>query len=530
MNSVSCIILGLLIFLNNLLLGSNIVIENLIKGEKLYDISKMQFRGELVYAPNEKEGFSGWYKVLKPGGEVTDLFQFKNGYLIRLLHFYDTGQVGFDISINASLMPKLESYELKLTDPDFLVSENYLIKLFCTEESFYEGLYFDTNFFELVKNSQYSEHFRSFSKLISNAEFYYSNGQISYKYTSDKGSLELKSFSVSGDPLRYYNFLKDGTEVLVNYISYYQNSQKATEYNFKNSRLEIIENFKPNGEICDKTNLNDGNGIFVNYNENGLPLFQYTFSNGELIKVKGFYDNGEVHLLENYYNGQLNGKYLKITDHSLFENKNLDGLFRYEGFYEKGEKVGKWIEETYPDCQIRKSIDFLNGEIHGEYIEYDSKGRVVINSNYLEGKLNGEYKKFNHLGEIIESSNYLNGLLHGSQMKIVAEGITFSVFENGKEINSSTVLNSDPIPISREAPRYPIMAKADGIEGYVIARFVVDELGKVDSVWIQESSSSIFEKSVIEAIKKWSFKPATKNNKNVKAVISVKIPFSIVKK
>lgn len=56
-------------------------------------------------------------------------------------------------------------------------------------------------------------------------------------------------------------------------------------------------------------------------------------------------------------------------------------------------------------------------------------------------------------------------------------------------------------------PVYPVRAAQDGIEGFVIVEFDVGVDGMVSNVHIVESSHSLFEKSAINAVRKFRYKP-----------------------
>ena len=56
-------------------------------------------------------------------------------------------------------------------------------------------------------------------------------------------------------------------------------------------------------------------------------------------------------------------------------------------------------------------------------------------------------------------------------------------------------------------PNYPASASNRGIEGQVIVRFDVSEMGTVINVVVVESSNRLFDRSAIEAAKKFRFKP-----------------------
>ncbi|MDK1285964.1 energy transducer TonB [Pseudoalteromonas umbrosa] len=75
----------------------------------------------------------------------------------------------------------------------------------------------------------------------------------------------------------------------------------------------------------------------------------------------------------------------------------------------------------------------------------------------------------------------------------------------------------DAVPLDRPAAIYPRLAAERGREGWVQLSYVVNERGEVESAVIEKSSGEpSFERSALNAVKKWQFKPATQNNKPIK--------------
>lgn len=64
------------------------------------------------------------------------------------------------------------------------------------------------------------------------------------------------------------------------------------------------------------------------------------------------------------------------------------------------------------------------------------------------------------------------------------------------------------IPFIKVPPQYPQSALAKGVEGYVDVMFDVTELGTTDNIRvIGFQPSSVFNRSVLKAIKNWKYKP-----------------------
>lgn len=71
-------------------------------------------------------------------------------------------------------------------------------------------------------------------------------------------------------------------------------------------------------------------------------------------------------------------------------------------------------------------------------------------------------------------------------------------------------IDSPLTPIVQMRPIYPMMAKRQGIEGWVKVRFLVTETGRVEKVSILDAQPpNIFDHAVIQCVSAWRFKPGT---------------------
>jgi TonB family protein len=69
------------------------------------------------------------------------------------------------------------------------------------------------------------------------------------------------------------------------------------------------------------------------------------------------------------------------------------------------------------------------------------------------------------------------------------------------------VVAEAPRPIAQLAPRYPVALRESGVEGRVVATFVVDAEGRVRDVETQASQAA-FAQAVREVLPRWRFQPA----------------------
>jgi len=79
---------------------------------------------------------------------------------------------------------------------------------------------------------------------------------------------------------------------------------------------------------------------------------------------------------------------------------------------------------------------------------------------------------------------------------IVDGPATINPHQNGIFVNTLKV-----------SPRYPVAAAKKGLEGWVIVRFDVSELGLVENITVVESSSSLFNKAATDAVARFRYKP-----------------------
>lgn len=109
---------------------------------------------------------------------------------------------------------------------------------------------------------------------------------------------------------------------------------------------------------------------------------EYTFSIMQL-----FYINRNV---------AFNLDFLILYNHREFPN-GYAGVFR--DYYANGQL---WMEFFH-----------INGQIHGEYKEYNELGMLEKICNYINGKIEGEYLEYYSNGSIMKKFYYLNNNLHG---------------------------------------------------------------------------------------------------------------------
>ena len=83
-----------------------------------------------------------------------------------------------------------------------------------------------------------------------------------------------------------------------------------------------------------------------------------------------------------------------------------------------------------------------------------------------------------------------------------------------------------PVSVSMPAPPYPEAAKAAGIEGTVVVKYVVSETGSVTSAEVLRGPAELGA-ACVQTVKTWKFKPAIFDGHPVSVVRQAKFPFHI---
>ncbi len=85
-----------------------------------------------------------------------------------------------------------------------------------------------------------------------------------------------------------------------------------------------------------------------------------------------------------------------------------------------------------------------------------------------------------------------------------------------------------PVPLVRDKPPYPPLARKRGYEGRLVVRFLVTPRGLVDKVTLVKSSGySILDRAAVKTVKRWRFSPATKRGRPIPYWVEVPVVFDL---
>jgi antitoxin component YwqK of YwqJK toxin-antitoxin module len=327
------------------------------------DVKKLQNRSEkgevLLYAPNEQTPHTGWLKAIYGNGQIKVLGQLKDGKPSRLTQWYENGQKGSEEINKAGKNVTARWYENGNKAERFTV----------------------------INGQKHGPWTTWYENGLKKAEVNWENGEMHGLMTFWYDNGQKKEEGI------FKNSLKDGPRT-----EWYRNGQKRYEAYYKGGRLVSAVVWKPNGEKCPVTYVEDGAGVVVNYNENGTVKNGLDFEFGE-----GTLQNESQTLLRELDIARVAGGYKHGKETTYYENggkqseKNYkddkqDGL--WTSWYENGQKKDEitWkaskimtIVAWKPNGEKCSHTNVVNG--NGVLVGYYENGQKDSEGNYKGGKL-----------------------------------------------------------------------------------------------------------------------------------------------
>ena len=84
-----------------------------------------------------------------------------------------------------------------------------------------------------------------------------------------------------------------------------------------------------------------------------------------------------------------------------------------------------------------------------------------------------------------------------------------------------------PTVVREVKPDYPETAKKERIQGNVMLGAVVKKYGTVGDVTVKKSLHPELDEEAVKAMKKWQFRPGTKDGKAVDVTVDVEMTFNL---
>ncbi len=84
----------------------------------------------------------------------------------------------------------------------------------------------------------------------------------------------------------------------------------------------------------------------------------------------------------------------------------------------------------------------------------------------------------------------------------------------GLELGGNIAIARELTPLVRVPPEYPMRALSDGIEGFVMLRFIVTETGSVeDPEVLRAEPPGVFDRAARRSVMRWKFQPQIRDGK-----------------
>jgi antitoxin component YwqK of YwqJK toxin-antitoxin module len=248
---------------------------------------------------------------------------------------------------------------------------------------FSNGYFYDGSQKLYYINGQISS-FKNYKNGYLNGEviFYHPNGGINVigKFLNGKQSGLFKEFFASGHLEAVRNYRNGDLNGVVNV--YYENGKKYLVSNYINGLQNGVQlSFFENGRISSTYNYIRGKkeGVVKTYDSLGNPIFYEFYKNDKLDGLRKFYQNGRLLNQTNYKADKKNGLEIfysmygnsgRITRISYFKDGMADGEFKQ--FYENGK--------------LEKSGFYINNNIHGQWMFYNTYGRLTESQIWNNGQ------------------------------------------------------------------------------------------------------------------------------------------------
>lgn len=260
---------------------------------------------------------------------------------------------------------------------------------------------------------QMTQEHDSAGHLICETFFYTNNGRVSrcdtISYSGQDSIVNQHLFYENGQLFVKKTSINDKTSGTA--YKYYSNGKLWEELIYKdNDILAVVQINGPTGKPMDAGNFKDGKGILKRYHMNG-KLWEETTYNGD------FQDYSQQYF-------------------------NFSGVVYSRGVFEDGKPKGLWT--AYQGGKKNVEIDFLDGHDHYRIRNYLGVGLIESVREYKNGLGHGEWLNYDSYGKVIRRRNYLLGYLNGdckseySDFKITGIG----KFQNGNPVGKWEFVNS----------------------------------------------------------------------------------------
>ena len=125
--------------------------------------------------------------------------------------------------------------------------------------------------------------------------------------------------------------------------------------------------------------------------------------------------------------------------------------------------------------------------------------------------------------DVLYYANTPAGRAIAEQVKTLFGGQEIAFLDKG----TLPPMDTFPSPISQAKPSYPQEMLKKKMSGTVTVEFIVGENGRVLDAVAIDSTNPAFNELAVAAIKKWTFKPATRKGVNIRTLLRLPVIFNL---
>lgn len=116
------------------------------------------------------------------------------------------------------------------------------------------------------------------------------------------------------------------------------------------------------------------------------------------------------------------------------EKKDGTGKIIEYGYTVNGKKNGSWIKNNVEGGKIQYLESYVDGQLNGPSLEFDTRGQVIKRSDYKAGVFDGIVASYK-FGRVEKSTPYVNGVIEGTYEEFNGQGKIQKMieFKDGKQ-------------------------------------------------------------------------------------------------
>lgn len=321
-----------------------------------------------------------------------------------------------------------------------------------------------------------------------------------------------------------------------------------------NEDIFYVFDYYKNGNIQMKSTARNHNPQFneeyvsglIRYTIDGDTLSYVKYNDTSALhgKSKAFYESGQIKSIGEYFDGLYNGPWStyhengQLKSHGTYERGNKTGTWKYfhengalevEGTYDKDGPSGEWLY-NYPNGYTHKRLNYIQGNVVGEVITFDSLGKKRSVYHYdNDGKIHGTVEKYDE-GVLIYSATYKHGDLSKEEYegeRIRDKDYVSLYKESRQRLLTRTV---DSKALDKHLTGYVSNQKDGWASDRAVIHYCVDEFGQLKDVKVLETCNDLIDSALINGLTSFQWSPSTVGGKPVRACneIVVNLNYSAV--